>query len=107
MGFKIRMKDSPREELENALSTVEADNNPLAASVGQLYRAAPTEAREREHSGKMPWFALQSSRKKIKCSSLFIDLHGGQSALQIFTAFGSPIKRQQCKSYNDAEQNVI
>lgn len=56
---------------------MEVDNNPLAASVEQLYRAAPIEAVEKENSGKSPQLAFQSPRKKIKCSSLLIDLHGG------------------------------
>lgn len=53
------------------------DDNPLAMPVKQLYRPAPIETSEKENSGKIPQFAFQSPRKKIKRGSLLIDLHGG------------------------------
>lgn len=36
------------------------------------------ESTEKENSGKIPPSAFQNPRKKIKCSSLLIDLHGGR-----------------------------
>lgn len=53
------------------------DDNPLAVPVKQLHRAVPIESNEKKNSGKILLFAFQSPRKKIKCSSLLIDLHGG------------------------------
>lgn len=43
--------------------------------------AVPTEAMEKANSGKIPQFAFQSPGKKIKSSSLLIDLHGGSDQL--------------------------
>lgn len=53
------------------------DDNPLAVPAKRLHTAVSTESNEEENSGKVPLFAFQSPRKKIKCSSLLIDLHGG------------------------------